>query len=78
MHFCVVWHTVTSSITHTGLLLHPLEKDARAYCQQMQEYKQEVAYMKLVLLWQGVLNLMECANDPLILTGKALTQEEFI
>lgn len=63
---------------HAGLPLGPLEIDVRAYCQQMQEYKQEVAYMELAPLWQGVLNLQGRSEDPLVLSGEAMIQDEFL
>ena len=44
----------------------------------MQEYKQEVAFMELVPLWQGVLNLLGRSEDPVVLTGEAMTQDEFL
>ena len=63
---------------HAGLPLGPLEKDARAYCRQMHEYKQELAYMEVLPLWQGIMNLMGRSDDPLVLSGEALDQEEFL
>lgn len=44
----------------------------------MQEYKQEVAFMEPVPLWQGVLNLLGRSEDPVVLRGEAMTQDEFL
>jgi hypothetical protein len=45
----------------------------------MQECKQEVAFMERVPLWQGVLNdLFWRSEDPVVLTGEAMTHDEFL
>lgn len=63
---------------HAGLPLRTLEKDIRAHSQLMDEYRQELAYMEVIPLFQGILNLMGRSDDPLILSGEAMVQDEFL
>lgn len=63
---------------HSGLPLEPLEKDTRAYCQLMEEYQQNLALLDVIPLFQGILNLLGRSEDPLILTGEAMNQDEFL
>ena len=61
-----------------GLHLVPIEKDCRSYCLQMVQYKKENNFAVSGPLWQLLLNLMGHAKDPLLLTGAAMDEKEFV
>ena len=61
-----------------GLPLQPAEKDCRSYCKQMVEYGRENNFSIARPTWQLLLNLSGRSTDPLILTGEAMDEEEFV
>jgi len=60
------------------LPLQPVVKDFKNFLQLMQDYKQHFAYLVYVPYLQYCLNVMGEAEDPLVLTGEAMNQEEFV
>eukprot|EP00978_Attheya_sp_CCMP212_P042239 scaffold254146_cov55-Attheya_sp.AAC.2 len=63
---------------YAGLWLEPVEKDMKAYCQQMEEYNQFGVLNSYKPLWQCVLNLMGRSVDPPKLTGEAMDEDSFL
>jgi len=63
---------------YCGLPLQPVVKDLKNFLQLMKDYKQLFHYLVYVPYLQYCLNVMGEAEDPLVLTGEAMNQEEFL
>ena len=61
---------------YTSKQLDVLEKEWETYCQQMSDYKQESILYLARCKHQLFLNLLGRSEDPLVLTGEAMNQEE--
>ncbi|KAG7363761.1 multi-sensor signal transduction multi-kinase [Nitzschia inconspicua] len=62
----------------TGKPLSNLEADMRDYAEQMEECNMMLQLKFLSLTWQTILNLLGRSNDPLVLTGEAMDQDEIL
>jgi predicted ATPase len=62
----------------SGKPLSDLEADMRDYGRQMREYNMTLQLQFLSLTWQTILNLMGRNNDPLVLSGEVMSQEEML
>ena len=62
----------------SGTPLSDLEADMRDYARQMREFNMTLQLQFLCLTWQAVLNLMGRTDDPLVLSGEAMSQEEML
>ena len=63
---------------YSGLPLGRLLKDADAFSDQQQRYKQAAGEPLVVVAHQAALNLMGFAADPVKLTGTAMDQDEYL
>ena len=72
---CLCCHTCLS--IHCGPSLHSLEKELVGYAEFFRRYRQD-AVRVMVLPWlQLMLNLMGKSNNPLVLTGSAMNEDDF-
>jgi tetratricopeptide (TPR) repeat protein len=62
----------------SGKPLLDLEADMRDYARQMREYNMTLHLQFFSLLWQTILNLMGRNDDPLVLSGEAMSQEKML
>ena len=62
----------------SGKPLSDLEADMRDYARQMREFSMTLQLQFLCLTWQTVLNLMGRTDDPMVLSGEAMSQEEML
>eukprot|EP00541_Cyclophora_tenuis_P002884 CAMPEP_0116545782 /NCGR_PEP_ID=MMETSP0397-20121206/2862_1 /TAXON_ID=216820 /ORGANISM="Cyclophora tenuis, Strain ECT3854" /LENGTH=318 /DNA_ID=CAMNT_0004070139 /DNA_START=63 /DNA_END=1019 /DNA_ORIENTATION=- len=69
-------HNYIFSALYSTTPLYQLESDVRIFCQQMKDFNLETPYFSTLPLWQGILNLMGEAEDPLRLTGFAMDDDE--
>ncbi|MDJ0765003.1 MAG: AAA family ATPase [Myxococcota bacterium] len=60
----------------TGHLLADIEKDARKYSSLIEQTGQENVYRMIIITWQLVLNLQGKSDNPTVLTGEAMDEEE--
>lgn len=67
-----------STYLASGLPLKPVTQDLRKFLRLMKDYKQHSTYLIHVPLLQYALNLMGEAEDPLVLTGEAMNQNDFL
>ena len=62
-----------------GLPLDPLEKDLMSFSQEFHQFGQPDAYLvQLSILHQAVLNLLASSENPSVLAGSAMNQEESV
>lgn len=61
-----------------GKPLVDVEANMRDYGRQMKDYNQSLQLQFLCLTWQTALNLMGRCDDPLVLSGEAMLQEEML
>jgi len=59
-----------------GSPLAPFENDARKFAQVMRDYDQEISLIYSIAALQLALNLMGRSDDPLVLTGEVMNEEE--
>jgi predicted ATPase len=62
---------------HCGLQLDPIEKDMRRFAEVLEDYGQTYYLAIYKPLLQFIFNLMGQSDDPKILTGEAMDQEEY-
>jgi hypothetical protein len=74
----VLWDTGTYLVTYycTGLPLEPLSRDISKYAKLMLDYGHLMNLGNQVPFFQMVANLMGRSEDPLVLTGEYMDQEE--
>lgn len=63
---------------YSGESLHDLEEKSRKLFQQMVEYNTEAFTARVLPLWQMILNFLGRSPDPLVLTGEAMDQDEYL
>ncbi len=61
-----------------GQPLATLEKDTRAYYNELLQVNQLTTVNHCRICWQSILNLLGCAEHPSILLGEALQEAEFL
>ena len=61
-----------------GLPLGPFLDDSAAFSKQMTRYSQGISFSPVLVYRQGALNLMGRCDNPVILTGEAMNEEEFL
>ncbi|HIK09191.1 MAG TPA: AAA family ATPase, partial [Oscillatoriaceae cyanobacterium M33_DOE_052] len=62
----------------SGQTLAPLNQDNKAYFQKLMHLHQLVSGNWCRIYWQGTLNLLGMAADPIILDGEALEENKFL
>lgn len=74
-HECVANYVAIYVIV--GLPLVSIEDDAHKFVEQLSSYNRRLSLWLLRIYWQCILCFMgECSTNPVILTGKAMDQEE--
>lgn len=79
----VEWASISSLLLVQVLLnsdnhLFEVEEQMRRYCREMTDLGHQRILFEALPLWQGILNLMGRAEDPLILTGEAMNQDTIL
>ena len=62
----------------SGLPLGPLLEDSTAFSVQIDRYGQETSLSLALVFNQTILNLMGRSDNPVVLTGSAMNQDEFL
>lgn len=75
---CVAAGTYCVLYMYTGLPLAPFALDARKFIQCMHDFDQLIALVYAVVPLQMSLNLMGESDDPFLLNGEAMNEEEFL
>jgi len=63
---------------YSGHSLTYLKNELEQFCSQMKEYKQNLALGYASLFWQMVLNMMGGSENPVVLTGTVMTENEIM
>eukprot|EP00957_Ditylum_brightwellii_P212075 15366936-Ditylum_brightwellii.AAC.1 len=63
---------------YTGKPLSYIEKECKSCIELMLEYEQKTTINWLLPILQFVLNLMGCSNDPSVLSGSVMQQEDLL
>ena len=61
-----------------GKSLKALAVDCQTYYEQMKALSQDYIYTQSLPFWQFVLNLLGDAKDPLLMTGSAMNEDDFL
>jgi hypothetical protein len=75
------YNCIIAMISHaamSGKPLNDIEDDLKVYCNQALEFHQTSARLFMVLRWQLVLNLMGGQENTYTLTGKVMTEQEYL